>query len=227
MSTFEQEVRLEARQLQRFHETNEERRLWSGRGLPYSKKVRPSDVDLAAQLEPDFSFSLSNGEELWPLSWRKKPHVLSRVLARFRIDARRLLDEKAKNSSAACIDEKRTMQTILPVEQSCQRPELASPVGSCTTCINNESGKTGPPTPDPVEYVVRESNAKQDPMVPSVDLIPGVDFLRSSMSDSRAAKHDMTRSVFNQKEAEEVSAGTNCLTGNLGLCEEEDLITFD
>ncbi|KAF4995836.1 hypothetical protein FDECE_12668, partial [Fusarium decemcellulare] len=60
MSTFEQEVRLEARELQRFHETNEERRLWSGRGLPYSKKVRPSDVDVAAQLEPDYSLLSSN-----------------------------------------------------------------------------------------------------------------------------------------------------------------------
>ncbi|KAM0549185.1 hypothetical protein ACHAPJ_009494 [Fusarium lateritium] len=132
---YEQYIRLLARQLQRFYEETH------GTGRHFSTKVKPYDIEVAAQFEPVYSLYSSgvDKEEMWPRSWSKKPHVLDRDIHCFRIRGRQLL--QAINIDSAPIPKEEKSSTSVhhqSLSSKGQEPILQGPRAECLDLCDDD-----------------------------------------------------------------------------------------
>ncbi|KAF5566245.1 hypothetical protein FNAPI_1244 [Fusarium napiforme] len=83
----EENTRLRARQLRRFHEKH-----ISPKGpLKNADKITETDMDLATTLAPDFNLKFCNkDEEEYPKQWETNPRSLGFILSNFRLKAKEI-----------------------------------------------------------------------------------------------------------------------------------------
>nr|RBQ93964.1 hypothetical protein FVER53263_13390 [Fusarium verticillioides] len=85
----EDNTRLRARQLRRFHEKHV-----SSKGpLKNADKITETDMDLATTLAPDYSLKFCDkDEEEYPKQWETNPRSLGFILGNFRLKAKEITD---------------------------------------------------------------------------------------------------------------------------------------
>ncbi|KAF5592406.1 hypothetical protein FPCIR_5727 [Fusarium pseudocircinatum] len=83
----EDNTRLRARQLRRFHEKH----ISSKGPLENADKITPTDMDLATTLAPDYHLKFCDkDEEEYPKQWETNPRSLGFILSNFRLKAKEI-----------------------------------------------------------------------------------------------------------------------------------------
>ncbi|KAF5621160.1 uncharacterized protein FTJAE_11501 [Fusarium tjaetaba] len=83
----EENTRLRARQLRRFHEKH----ISSKGPLKNADKITETDMDLATTLAPDFNLKFCDkDEEEYPKQWETNPRSLGFILSNFRVKAKEI-----------------------------------------------------------------------------------------------------------------------------------------
>ncbi|KAF5722690.1 hypothetical protein FMUND_2567 [Fusarium mundagurra] len=109
--TAEENTRLRARQLRRFHEKHR-----SSKGpLKNADKITSTDMDLATTLAPDYSLKFCDkDEEEYPKQWERNPRSLGFILSKFRPKAKEIVAAINMEIDAAIAGDGTTIPPVFP-----------------------------------------------------------------------------------------------------------------
>ncbi|KAG5745336.1 hypothetical protein H9Q69_012738 [Fusarium xylarioides] len=105
----EDNTRLRARQLRRFHEKH----ISSEGPLKHADKITSTDMDLATTLAPDYSLKFcAEDEEEYPEQWVLKPKSLAFILSNFRPKAKEIVAAMDREIDAAIAGDGTTIPPV-------------------------------------------------------------------------------------------------------------------